>query len=53
MLLIVLFAIPVIQSLIPISTDESFRIEYNISRGMEIEFYNNNNIVLRQRSVYQ
>ena len=26
--------------LIPIRTDESFRIEYNHARGMEIEFYN-------------
>ena len=25
--------------LIPISTDESFRIEYSLARGMEIEFY--------------
>ena len=25
--------------LMPISTDESFRIEYNPTRGMEIEFY--------------
>jgi hypothetical protein len=39
--------------LMPISTDESFRIEYNISRGMEIEFYESNNIVMRQRFVYQ
>ena len=30
---------------IPISTDESFRIEYNPIRGMEIEFYRSNNIV--------
>lgn len=25
--------------LIPISTDESFRIKYNSTRGMEVEFY--------------
>jgi hypothetical protein len=25
--------------LIPISTDESFRIKYNPTRGMEVEFY--------------
>jgi hypothetical protein len=36
--------------LIPISTDESFRIEYNVTRGMEIEFYRNNNVVDRQHS---
>ena len=33
--------------LIPISTDESFRIEYSLARGMEIEFYKSNNIVVR------
>jgi hypothetical protein len=33
--------------LIPISTDESFRIEYSLTRGMDLEFYkNNNNIVV-------
>jgi hypothetical protein len=36
--------------LIPISTDESFKIEYNVTRGMEIEFYRNNNVVDRQHS---
>jgi hypothetical protein len=34
--------------LIPISTDESFRIEYSLTRGMEIEFYKSNNVVVRQ-----
>ena len=36
--------------LMPISTDESFRIKYNVTRGMEIEFYKSNNVVMRQRS---
>jgi hypothetical protein len=36
--------------LIPISNDESFRIEYNVTRGMEIEFYRNNNVIDRQHS---
>ena len=36
--------------LMPISTDESFRIKYSITRGMEIEFYKNNNIAIRQQS---
>jgi len=35
--------------LIPISTDESFRIEYSLARGMEIEFYKSNNVVVRQQ----
>lgn len=34
--------------LIPISTNESFRIDYNVTRGMEIEFYRSNDIVDRQ-----
>jgi hypothetical protein len=34
----------------PISTDESFRIRYNVTRGIEIEFYKSNNIVVRQQS---
>jgi len=34
--------------LIPISTNESFRIKYNVTRGMEMEFYRNNEIVERQ-----
>jgi hypothetical protein len=36
--------------LIPISTDESFKIEYSLTRGMEIEFYKSNNVVVRQHS---
>jgi predicted small metal-binding protein len=36
--------------LIPISTDESFRIEYNPSQGIELEFYRSNNVVVRQQS---
>jgi hypothetical protein len=35
--------------LIPISSNESFRIDYNITRGMKIEFYRNNEIVDRQQ----
>jgi len=35
--------------LIPISTDESFRIEYSLTRGMEIEFYKTNKFVVRQQ----
>ena len=31
-----------------IATEESFRIEYNLTRGMEIEFYKTNKVVLRQ-----
>jgi Zn finger protein HypA/HybF involved in hydrogenase expression len=37
--------------LMPISTDESFRIEYSLTRGMEIEFYKSNKVVPRQQSV--
>jgi hypothetical protein len=37
--------------LMPISTDESFRIEYSLTRGMEIEFYKTNKVVVRQQSV--
>ena len=37
--------------LIPISTDESFRIEYSLTRGMELEFYKSNKVVPRQESV--
>jgi hypothetical protein len=37
--------------LMPISTDESFRIEYSLTRGMEIEFYKTNKVVSRQESV--
>ena len=36
--------------LIPISTNESFRIDYNVTRGMETEFYRSNDIVDRQKS---
>jgi hypothetical protein len=35
--------------LIPISNDESFRIEYSQTKGMELEFYRDNNIVDRQQ----
>jgi hypothetical protein len=37
--------------LIPIATDESFRIEYCLTRGMELEFYESNKVVSRQQSV--
>ena len=36
--------------LMPIATDESFRIEYSLTRGMEMEFYKSNNVVMRQQS---
>jgi hypothetical protein len=36
--------------LMPISTDESFRIQYSLTRGMEIEFYKTNKVVVRQQS---
>ena len=39
--------------LIPISSDESFRIEYNVTRGMVMEFYRSNDIVERQESPEQ
>jgi hypothetical protein len=39
--------------LIPISSNESFRIDYNITRGMQMEFYRNNEIVDRQESPEQ
>jgi hypothetical protein len=39
--------------LIPISTDESFRIEYNLIRGMGLEFYKSNNVVVKQQSANQ
>jgi hypothetical protein len=35
--------------LIPIPINESFRIKYNVTRGMEMEFYRNNEIVDRQQ----
>ena len=34
--------------LMPIATDESFRIEYSLTRGMEMEFYKSNKVVVRQ-----
>jgi hypothetical protein len=37
--------------LMPISTDESFRIEYSQTRGMELEFCKTNKVVSRQGSV--
>ena len=37
--------------LMPISNDESFRIEYSLTRGMELEFYKSNKVVPRQESV--
>lgn len=36
--------------LMPIATDESFRIEYSLTRGMELEFYKTNKVVVRQHS---
>lgn len=33
--------------LMPISTDESFRIDYNTTKGMEMEFYRSNKVVPR------
>ncbi|HEX7179594.1 MAG TPA: hypothetical protein VF220_07695 [Nitrososphaeraceae archaeon] len=39
--------------LIPISSNESFRIDYSVTRGMEMEFYRNNEIVDRQESPEQ
>jgi hypothetical protein len=37
--------------LMPISSDESFRIEYSLTRGIELEFYKTNKVVVRQQSV--
>ena len=37
--------------LMPISNDESFRIKYSLTRGMEMEFYKSNKVVSRQESV--
>ncbi len=37
--------------LIPISSNESFKINYNVTRGMEMEFYRNNEIVNRQQEL--
>jgi hypothetical protein len=39
--------------LIPISSNESFRIDYNVTRGMEIEFYRNNEIVDRNQESHE
>jgi hypothetical protein len=39
--------------LIPISSNECFRIDYNVTRGMEMEFYRRNEIVDRQESPEQ
>jgi len=39
--------------LIPISSNESFRINYNVTRGMEMEFYRNNELVNRQETTEQ
>ena len=39
--------------LIPIPSNESFRIDYNVTRGMQMEFYRNNEIVDRQESPEQ
>jgi hypothetical protein len=39
--------------LIPISSNESFRINYNLTRGMEMEFDRGNEIVSRQESPEQ
>jgi predicted Zn-ribbon and HTH transcriptional regulator len=39
--------------LTPISSNESFRINYNVTRGMEMEFYRSNEIVNRQKSPEQ
>jgi hypothetical protein len=36
--------------LMPIATDESFRIEYSLTRGMGLEFYKTNKVVVRQQS---
>ena len=33
--------------LMPIATDESFRIQYSLTRGMEIEFYRSKNVSVR------
>jgi len=34
--------------LIPVSANESFRIDYKVTRGMEMEFYRSNDIVPKQ-----
>lgn len=35
----------------PIATDESFGIEYSLTRGMEIEFYRRNKAVPRHEYI--
>ena len=39
--------------LVPIISNESFRINYNVTRGMKMEFYRDNEIVNRQESPEQ
>jgi hypothetical protein len=39
--------------LTPILSNESFRINYNVTRGMELEFYRSNDIVDRQETPEQ
>jgi hypothetical protein len=39
--------------LMPIATDESFRIECSLTRGMELEFYKSNKVVVRQQSAIE
>jgi len=34
----------------PIATDESFRIDYSLTNGMEMEFYKTNKVVVRLQS---
>jgi hypothetical protein len=36
--------------LMSIATDESFRIDYSLTNGMEMEFYKTNKVVVRQQS---
>ena len=36
--------------IIPISSNESFIIDYNVVRGMEMEFYETNKVIVRQHS---
>jgi hypothetical protein len=38
--------------LMPITNDESFRAEYSLTRGMEMEFYRSNKVVSRQEQQY-
>jgi hypothetical protein len=39
--------------LIPISSNESFQIDYNVTRGIQMEFNRNNKIVDKQESPEQ